>query len=352
MLLLLFSLRVVHADNSVAPRALRREKHVALESTCVQPGMTQVIAATAGAAAVGAAAGITAAYLTYKFYLRRESPEVLSGVEASELTTPNPQTSVGKAAAPSINLSGRRALIVGAAGGIGREVVAMVLRCGGSVLAADVSKTGLDALAADLQGGSSLQTLEVPIEGIDSAMAVIREQCAASPISMVVYCNGLAKFEAYFETSASEFARQYSANLLPNIYLTQVVAQDLARRKMPGSIVHVSSQSSTLALSDHLVYSSSKAALDHVARIQALELGRHGIRVNSVRPTVVLTELARRAWDSKKLAAMQQAIPLQRLATPEDVASTCVWLLSELSGMVTGAAIPVDGGRSMGGYGL
>ena len=87
-------------------------------------------------------------------------------------------------------------------------------------------------------------------------------------------------------------------------------------------------------------------------RIQALELGKHDIRVNTVRPTVVLTPLAADAWDASKLEAMESQIPLQRLATPENVADCVAWLLSDLASMVTGSDIPVDGGRSMGGHGL
>merc|ERR1719174_3250548 len=119
-----------------------------------------------------------------------------------------------------------------------------------------------------------------------------------------------------------------------------------------GSVVHISSQSSTLPLADHLVYSSSKAAVDHMARIQALELGAHGIRVNTVRPTVVLTELAKKQWDSAALEVMKSQIPLRKLATPEDVAIAVSWLLSDEASMVTGSTLAVDGGRSMGGFGM
>lgn len=66
----------------------------------------------------------------------------------------------------------------------------------------------------------------------------------------------------------------------------------------------------------------------------------------------MLTELALKAWKPENLEVMKKSVPLQRLAEPEDVASAVAWLLSDNSSMVTGAAIPVDGGRSMGGYGL
>ena len=153
-------------------------------------------------------------------------------------------------------------------------------------------------------------------------------------------------------TSVGQFDRQYAVNVKPAVFLTQIVANDLVARGLGGSVVIVSSQSSTLALEDHLVYSSSKAAVDHVARIQALEYGKHAIRVNTVRPTVVLTPLARAQWDPTKLEAMRQTIPLRKLAEPEDVANAVLFLLSDKAAMVSGASLPVDGGRSMGGFGL
>jgi len=92
--------------------------------------------------------------------------------------------------------------------------------------------------------------------------------------------------------------------------------------------------------------------VDHMARIQAFELGPFGIRVNTVRPTVVLTKLALEQWDEKALEVMKNQIPLRKLATTKDVALAVSWLLSDEASMVTGSSLAVDGGRSMGGYGL
>ena len=175
---------------------------------------------------------------------------------------------------------------------------------------------------------------------------------AGGPARYVVHCAGIAKFEPVLDTSPAEFDRQYGVNVKPAIFVTQIVAGDLVAKGLSGSVVHVSSQSSTLALEDHLVYSSSKAAVDHVARIQALEYGKHGIRVNTVNPTVVMTELAKKQWPADKLAAMKATIPLRKLAEPDDVANAVTFLLSDKAAMVSGTALPVDGGRSMGGHGL
>merc|ERR1712159_373333 len=99
---------------------------------------------------------------------------------------------------------------------------------------------------------------------------------------------GIAAFQPFFETSTEKFDLQYNINVKPVFYLTQTIAAGLKDEGLPGSIVHISSQSATIPLDDHLVYSSSKAAVDHLARIQALELGKYNIRVNTVRPTVCL----------------------------------------------------------------
>ena len=77
----------------------------------------------------------------------------------------------------------------------------------------------------------------------------------------VIHSAGIAAFEDVFETSPSQFDRQYGVNVKPNIFITQTIAKDLKARRLSGSVVHVSSQSSTLALRDHLVYSSASVVV-------------------------------------------------------------------------------------------
>lgn len=116
-------------------------------------------------------------------------------------------------------------------------------------------------------------------------------------------------------------------------------------RNYKGSIVNVSSQGSTVGLPDHTAYCASKGALDQLTRVMAVELGAKGIRVNSVNPTVVLTEMGRAAWSSEEKAApMLARIPLGRFAEEEDVVDVIVFLLSRRAAMVNGAFVAVDGG--------
>ena len=127
--------------------------------------------------------------------------------------------------------------------------------------------------------------------------------------------------------------------------LHQVVARNLLKRGAPGSIVNVSSQGSKVGLDQHTAYCMSKGAMDQLTRTMALELGRKGIRVNAVNPTVVLTAMGRKAWsDPVKAAPMLARIPLGRFAEEVDVVNVIVFLLSERAAMINGSTVPVEGG--------
>jgi NAD(P)-dependent dehydrogenase (short-subunit alcohol dehydrogenase family) len=100
-----------------------------------------------------------------------------------------------------------------------------------------------------------------------------------------------------------------------------------------------------VALPGHISYGSSKAALDNITRVAALELGRHNIRVNSVNPTVVMTDMSASYWGRPDVGPrFLEQMPLGRWATEDEVAAPICFLLSDDASMVTGVCLPVDGG--------
>jgi NAD(P)-dependent dehydrogenase (short-subunit alcohol dehydrogenase family) len=119
----------------------------------------------------------------------------------------------------------------------------------------------------------------------------------------------------------------------------------MIRGGVGGSIVNVSSQAALVALSGHISYAASKAALDSITRVSALELGPHGIRVNSVNPTVVMSEMSAPYWGQEHIEKpFLEAMPLGRWATEDEIAAPIVFLLSDDASMITGVTLPIDGG--------
>jgi glycerol-3-phosphate dehydrogenase/NAD(P)-dependent dehydrogenase (short-subunit alcohol dehydrogenase family) len=249
----------------------------------------------------------------------------------------------------NVDLTGKRALVTGAGNGIGKAIAGYLVSCGARVTALDLDGDALCAVQREI----GCDVLVANLLDCEAAVASVKARMAEKgAFDLLVNCAGVARFEKIMETTKAAFDFQIGVNYRAVALLSDAVAHALVAANKPGSFVHISSQSSTLPLADHLVYSSSKAAVDHMARIQAFELGPLGIRVNTVRPTVVLTELVRKSWDPAGLDKMKQNIPLRRFAEPLDVAKAVGWLLSDNARLVTGVALPVDGGRSMGGFGL
>jgi NAD(P)-dependent dehydrogenase (short-subunit alcohol dehydrogenase family) len=119
----------------------------------------------------------------------------------------------------------------------------------------------------------------------------------------------------------------------------------MVRLGQGGAIVNVSSQAALVALPGHISYGSSKAALDNITRVSALELGRYGIRVNSVNPTVIMTPMSAGYWGRPEIGDPYLAqMPLGRWATEDEVAGPIVFLLSDAAAMITGVSLPIDGG--------
>jgi NAD(P)-dependent dehydrogenase (short-subunit alcohol dehydrogenase family) len=129
------------------------------------------------------------------------------------------------------------------------------------------------------------------------------------------------------------------------LLVTKYAARTLIRLGQGGAIVNVSSQASLVALHNHVSYGSSKAALDNITRVSALELGQYGIRVNSVNPTVVMTEMSAFYWGRPEIGGpFLEQMPLHRWATEDDIAGPIVFLLSDEAAMISGVCLPIDGG--------
>jgi NAD(P)-dependent dehydrogenase (short-subunit alcohol dehydrogenase family) len=238
----------------------------------------------------------------------------------------------------TFDFSGRSVLVTGASSGIGRTTVELLCASGASVVAASRNVNELARLAEE--AGCEPLVLDVgdPL-AIDDALAEL------DAFDGLVNCAGIALLERAIDTTAASFDHVMAVNARGAALVARHVARGMIEAKRQGSIVNVSSQAALVALDDHLSYSASKAAMDAITRALCIELGPHGIRVNSVNPTVTLTPMAVLAWsDPAKRGPALQGIPLRRFAEPREVAEPILFLLSDAASMISGVALPVDGG--------
>lgn len=162
----------------------------------------------------------------------------------------------------------------------------------------------------------------------------------------VVNCGGYGgEIATPQDTDINVFDKVMAINARGTLLVTKYAARTLIRLGKGGSIVNVSSQASLVALPNHISYGSSKAAVDNITRVSALELGKYGIRVNSVHPTVVMTEMSAFYWGRPDIGGpFLEMMPLGKWATEADCAAPVVFLLSDQAGMISGAHLPIDGG--------
>jgi L-rhamnose 1-dehydrogenase len=129
--------------------------------------------------------------------------------------------------------------------------------------------------------------------------------------------------------------------------LTQAVAEQLISQGYGGSVVSIASVAATMGATRLTHYSASKAAVLGMTHSIAVELGPHGVRVNTVSPGTTQTSLNAADLTGPKREMMEQKIPLRRLAVPEDIAKPVIFLLSDMSKYVSGQNLLVDGAATL-----
>jgi L-xylulose reductase len=236
------------------------------------------------------------------------------------------------------DFNGRTVLVTGASGGIGGATVRHLAARGANVIAGGRSEARLAALAAE----TGARPLPFDLTSEES----VRGAVAALDLWGVVNCGGSGGGTASpTELDIDRFDQVMRVNARGSALVIKYAAASMIRLGAGGSIVNVSSQASLVALLGHLSYGSSKAALDNITRVCALELGAHNIRVNSVNPGVVMTEMAASHWGRPEIAGPYlDQMPLHRWVTVDEVAAPIAFLLSDDASMISGVSLPIDGG--------
>src|SRR5271157_4753032 len=235
-------------------------------------------------------------------------------------------------------LEGRTILVTGASGGIGGATVRQLVAAGADVIASGRNVGVLDGMAAK----TGCRTLPFDLTSEDST----RRALEGVDLWGVVNCGGLGgEIATPMGTDISVFDKVISINARGALLVIKYASQAMIRLGKGGSIVNVSSQAALIGLAGHISYGSSKAALDNITRVSALELGKYNIRVNSVNLTVVMTEMSAFYWGRPEIGGpFLEHMPLGRWATEDEIAAPIVFLLSDGASMISGVSLPIDGG--------
>ncbi len=236
------------------------------------------------------------------------------------------------------DFDGRTILVTGASGGIGGATVRRLVGAGAEVIAGGRSEQALAALAEE----TGARPLPFDLTSEDSIRAAVEDL----DVWGVVNCGGWGgEIATPMDTDIEIFDKVININTRGSLLVIKYASRSMIRLGRGGSIVNVSSQASLVALPGHISYGSSKAALDNITRVSALELGKYDIRVNSVNPTVVMTPMSAWYWGREDIEGpFLEAMPLGRWATEDEIAAPITFLLSDDASMITGVCLPIDGG--------
>jgi NAD(P)-dependent dehydrogenase (short-subunit alcohol dehydrogenase family) len=247
-------------------------------------------------------------------------------------------------------VQGKVAIVTGAASnpGLGRAIALVLAREGARVVATDVDEAGVRDCAAAIRaaGGEALALRHDVTRESDWREVVARTLDAFGRLDVLVNNAGIAVLKPLEQLSLEDWNRQIEVNLT-SVFLGCKHSVAALRRSGGGSIVNLSSVAGLVGLRTCVAYGASKGGVRIATKAIALELGRDGIRCNSVHPGFIWTNMQARATGASDPASVPLGpgvIPLGRIGEARDVAECVLYLASDESKYVTGAELTVDGG--------
>jgi NAD(P)-dependent dehydrogenase (short-subunit alcohol dehydrogenase family) len=253
-----------------------------------------------------------------------------------------------------LRLKDRVAVVTGGASGMGRASAKKFVAEGAHVVIADVDELAAAAVAAELSasGPGSARAYALDVTDLSRLRGLVELVEREFGILHVLFNNAGYPGPAGLDAVTDEFDKTVDINVKAGYYATSYAIPLLTKAVPHASVIFTSSTSGVVGSPLSVLYSAAKGAVVLMAKSMALSLGGQGIRVNVICPGPTDTPMLPRFFGretseglSDKIDGFVQAsIPLQRLATSEDVAGAAVFLASDESSFVTGVALPVDGG--------
>ena len=244
----------------------------------------------------------------------------------------------------SFNFQNKKILVTGAGRGLGRQLAIKLVEAGANVYAVSRTESTLETLKEQYP---SITTITLDLSDWERTREVLKQ---LEPMDGLVNNAAVVPNMVYTAMTAdvSTMNTFIKNNLYSSINCTQIIAEKMISEGKGGSIVNVSSTGSLGSSCTGFPYCLSKVGLDLVTKQFALELGAHNIRVNSINPTLFLTEGGKKTADIKSIPIVEKLLsttPMKRLPEIDEIVGPVLYLLSDLSTMVNGTIQVVDGGK-------
>ncbi|EAD5192563.1 D-threitol dehydrogenase [Listeria monocytogenes] len=243
------------------------------------------------------------------------------------------------------NITDKVAVVTGAASGIGKAMAELFSEKRAYVVLLDIKEDVKD-VAAKINPSRTL-ALQVDItkkENIEKVVAKIKK--VYPKIDILANSAGVAFLEKAEDLPEEYWDKTMELNLKGSFLMAQIIGREMIATG-GGKIVNMASQASVIALDKHVAYCASKAAIVSMTQVLAMEWAPYNINVNAISPTVILTELGKKAWAGQVGEDMKKLIPAGRFGYPEEVAACALFLVSDAASLITGENLIIDGGYTI-----
>ncbi|WP_062119214.1 SDR family oxidoreductase [Aureimonas sp. AU40] len=246
----------------------------------------------------------------------------------------------------NFSLAGKVALVTGGGSGIGAAIAEAYAQKGARIAVLDIQQEAAEAMAKSLGGDAKAFRCDVSdpasvTSAIDAVLA------AFGQIDIAVNSAGIVALAPAEDLGVDAWDKTIAINLKGTFLVSQAAGRAMIKAGRGGKIVNLASQAGTVAIDEHVAYCASKFGVIGLSKTLAAEWGKHGICVNTISPTIVLTDLGRKAWSGEKGEAARRRIPSGRFAYPQEIAAAAVFLASNGADMINGADLLVDGGYTI-----
>lgn len=247
-----------------------------------------------------------------------------------------------------MNLTGKVAIITGAANGIGKACAERYLRDGAKVVIADINGAALSRTASELASPDDVRAVEADVaKRADVGRLVAVAVKAFGKLDIMVNNAGIARNQDFLDIAESDFDAVIGVNLKGTFFGVQAAAKQMVAQGTGGVIINMSSINALLANPSLATYAMSKGGMNQLTAVAAVALARHNIRVVGIGPGTILTEMVMQAIFSSDDArhTVLSRTPIGRCGEPAEVASVAAFLAGDDASYITGQTIYPDGGR-------